>query len=250
MSLSEERQRGSLDVLMATPLSTRTIVLGKWLSSFRLIPWLAVGPGILALALAVSPAISIPPLPYSSPRRPFSYYWRLHGDIPLNPGERLYACGVLVATILAHGAAITGLGLGLATWVRRQSRAIGMSVTLFATIALAWPMLARTLSGGASSPETIGLMAWSPLYVIAAIIEALAWRQPFARDLLMGAAVRAACVVVTSLIVLGVTIRTFDRCMGRMPERGRPGGTGPLKTVHSIPSRSPATGQRRTPPRR
>jgi hypothetical protein len=29
-SLAEERQRGSLDVLLATPLSTRSIVLGKW----------------------------------------------------------------------------------------------------------------------------------------------------------------------------------------------------------------------------
>ena len=29
MSMSEERQRGSLDVLAATPLSTRTIVLGN-----------------------------------------------------------------------------------------------------------------------------------------------------------------------------------------------------------------------------
>jgi ABC-type transport system involved in multi-copper enzyme maturation permease subunit len=213
MALSEERQRGSLDVLMATPLSTRTIVMGKWLSSFRLIPWLAVGPGILALALAVSPAIT-------SPHGAYNPYWLHDDEIPLNLGERLYGCGVLVVTILAHGAAITGLGLGLATWVRRQSRAIGISVTLFVTIALAWPILALTLSGGSSSPETICRMAWSPLYVIAAIIEALAWRQPFARDLMAGAAVRAACVVIASLIVLGATIRTFDRCMGRMPEWG------------------------------
>jgi ABC-type transport system involved in multi-copper enzyme maturation permease subunit len=214
MSLSEERQRGSLDVLMATPLSTRTIVLGKWFSSFRLIPWLAVGPGILALALAVSPAVSDPPRHYR--------YWLDNGEPALDLGERLYGCGVLVATILAHGAAITGIGLALATWIRRQSRAIGMSVTLFVTIAVAWPMLARTLSGGASESETIGRMAWSPLYVIEAIIEALAWPQPFARGLFMGAAVRDACVVIASLLVLGAAIRTFDRCMGRMPEWSRP----------------------------
>src|SRR5436309_2296989 len=35
MSLAEERQRGSLDVLLATPLSTRSIVLSKWLGAFR-----------------------------------------------------------------------------------------------------------------------------------------------------------------------------------------------------------------------
>ena len=30
-ALAEERARGSLDVLLATPLSTRSIVVGKWL---------------------------------------------------------------------------------------------------------------------------------------------------------------------------------------------------------------------------
>ncbi len=215
MSLSEERQRGSLDVLMATPLSTRTIVLGKWLSSFRLIPWLAVGPGILALALAVSPAVL-------SPIRPYYQYGLHDDDLPLNLGERLYACGVLVATIVAHGAAITGLGLVLATWVRRQSRAIGMSVTLFVTIAVAWPMLNWAMSDRASESATICQMAWSPIYAVGAIIEALAWHQPFARDLLMGAAVRAGCMVIASLIFLWATIWTFDRCMGRISERGRP----------------------------
>ena len=34
-SLAEERQRGSLDVLMATPLPTRAIVWGKWWGAFR-----------------------------------------------------------------------------------------------------------------------------------------------------------------------------------------------------------------------
>src|SRR5262249_28570934 len=37
-SLAEERQRGSLDVLLATPLSTRSIVLGKWWGGFRGVP--------------------------------------------------------------------------------------------------------------------------------------------------------------------------------------------------------------------
>ncbi len=55
MSLSEERQRGSLDVLMATPLSTRSIVVGKWLSVFRIVPWLAAGPALIGLALAIEP---------------------------------------------------------------------------------------------------------------------------------------------------------------------------------------------------
>ena len=43
-SLAEERVRGSLDMLMTTPLSTNEIVIGKWLGSFRLVPALAILP--------------------------------------------------------------------------------------------------------------------------------------------------------------------------------------------------------------
>ena len=48
-SLSEERARGSLDVLMTTPLSTREIVLGKWSGTFRRVPSMAILPVIVVL---------------------------------------------------------------------------------------------------------------------------------------------------------------------------------------------------------
>ena len=54
MSMSEERQRGSLDLLAATTLSTPTIVLGKWLGTLRLVPLLAIGPGLVGFALATA----------------------------------------------------------------------------------------------------------------------------------------------------------------------------------------------------
>ncbi|MBY0398178.1 MAG: hypothetical protein K2X91_17165, partial [Thermoleophilia bacterium] len=51
-SLSEERQRGSLDVLMTTPLSTRSIVWGKWWGAFRGIGPLLILPTAVGLSLA------------------------------------------------------------------------------------------------------------------------------------------------------------------------------------------------------
>ena len=36
-SMAEERQRGSLDILAATTLSSREIVIGKWMGTFRLV---------------------------------------------------------------------------------------------------------------------------------------------------------------------------------------------------------------------
>ena len=45
-SMAEERQRGSLDILAATALSTRAIVVGKWLGTFRLVVAHGHRPGI------------------------------------------------------------------------------------------------------------------------------------------------------------------------------------------------------------
>ena len=53
-SMAEERQRGSLDLLAATALSTRDIVIGKWLGTFRLVWPMTIGPGLLALAMATA----------------------------------------------------------------------------------------------------------------------------------------------------------------------------------------------------
>ena len=43
-SLAEERDRGGLDVIMATPLETREIVWGKWWGTFAMVPRLAILP--------------------------------------------------------------------------------------------------------------------------------------------------------------------------------------------------------------
>src|SRR5439155_23444818 len=63
--LAEERARGSLDVLLTTPLSTRSIVWGKWRGAFRLVPWLALLPAINVSVVAkdgVTPPIMTPPV--------------------------------------------------------------------------------------------------------------------------------------------------------------------------------------------
>ena len=74
-SMAEERQRGSLDLLAATTLSTPTIVLGKWLGTLRHVALLAIGPGLLGLALAMADKV-----PADDPaRRPGAV---LRGGVP------------------------------------------------------------------------------------------------------------------------------------------------------------------------
>ena len=52
-SLAEDRARGSLEVLLSTPLPTHSLVSGKWLAHYRVVPWLALLPGVVAVAHAI-----------------------------------------------------------------------------------------------------------------------------------------------------------------------------------------------------
>src|SRR5262245_4911871 len=61
-SLAEERQRGSLDVLLSTPLPTRSILLGKWWAAFRGVPPLAALPMLIAAVLAKHTGFALSPL--------------------------------------------------------------------------------------------------------------------------------------------------------------------------------------------
>ena len=110
-SMAEERQRGSLDLLAATTLSTPTIVLGKWLATLRQVALLAIGPGLLGLglALAVKAPLTIPPGILPGLRAKY------HGQ--LSDGALLFGACLLITTILAHGALIASIGLALAVWI-------------------------------------------------------------------------------------------------------------------------------------
>ncbi|MGP0065656.1 MAG: ABC transporter permease [Isosphaeraceae bacterium] len=202
MSLSEERQRGSLDVLMTTPLSTRSIVLGKWLSTFRLVPWIVIGPGLLAMALAASPIL----------------VWR-RGSM-FGTGVYLYGGALVVVTILAHGAAITSMGLILATWIVRQSRAIGISVTLFVLTAIAWPLVSLVCSPRLAALSNLRGAALSPIFTVAALVEEFPGARDGFKDFLWAVTAWDACAIVAAIGLLGWTVRSFNHCLGRIDEKG------------------------------
>ena len=67
-ALAEERARGSLDVLLATPLSTREIVIAKWWGVYR--KALVLAP--LPLYVGIFMAASIPELPIWATSRPYN----------------------------------------------------------------------------------------------------------------------------------------------------------------------------------
>jgi ABC-type transport system involved in multi-copper enzyme maturation permease subunit len=193
MSLSEERQQSSLDVLVVTPLSTRSIVLGKWLGVFRLVPGLTIGPGLVVLALA-------------------TVYDRV-----LTIEVRLFHVGLLVATILVHGALITSVGVALATWVKHQSRAISLSVCSFLFVSLCWPITAYAL---APWRYASGLAALSPITATALLID-IGMIRGDVRSFHFWVSFWDVMVAYGAFGLFVLTVHSFDRCFGRMPERVR-----------------------------
>jgi ABC-type transport system involved in multi-copper enzyme maturation permease subunit len=150
MSMSEERQRGSLDLLAATTLSTPTIVLGKWLGTLRHLALLVVAPALMGFALATADKAPQPIPVGSAPR----YYAEISG------GALLVGAGLLVATILVHGALIASIGLALATWMRRQGRAIAFGVGFAVMVGAGWPIL---IFASRMGPEGQGIASLSPI---------------------------------------------------------------------------------------
>jgi ABC-type transport system involved in multi-copper enzyme maturation permease subunit len=193
-SLAEERLRGSLDVLLATPLSTRTILWGKWYGAFRPVPRLAILPLGVACCLAARSG---------------------------------YSFGVvfLLGLLLAYGAAITSLGLALATWLPRLGRAVGATVAAYVVFTVGWIILVATVFRNANSFST-GLAVGSPFFGLAFGTMGIEERQFMPRELkeslwlwvafwtLAHSAAAAALFV--------ATLRTFDRCLGRAPETPLP----------------------------
>jgi ABC-type transport system involved in multi-copper enzyme maturation permease subunit len=217
MSLAEERRRGSLDVLLATPLSTRTIVWGKWMGTFRRVPWLAIGPGIMALALATAGP-------------PTEVITRLVPD--LSVAERLFGVGLFVATLLIHGAAIASIGLLLATVFRRQALATAIGVSLFLLVTIGWPFLVfnTTHTSGPNTP----VAALSPLMVAADFVDGLAFRTFHFRSYMSSVILWDMLLAVVAIVLLEWTVRTFDRCLGRMPERGAATRPDPIENARAV----------------
>ncbi len=225
-ALAEERARGSLDVLLATPLSTRSIVLAKWWGTYRPVLVLAVMPVYVSVFLAGA-VLDIPG-------------WAVNlrfarAAVPLNVWDRILAVCCGVAEFLVSSAVIVSLGLALSTWVRRLNRAIVLSVIAYFLTAIIWvvalEMIFNLFLRLAQSPDWPDRYRW--LYQCAISVSPIAGpMKPV--DMLTGVELHprirmwmgiAAVIVIKATIawfLLWLTIKTFDRCVGRMPESGSP----------------------------
>jgi ABC-type transport system involved in multi-copper enzyme maturation permease subunit len=189
-SLAEERVRGSLDVLLATPLSTRSILAGKWWGSFQQVAMVAFWPAVTA-------------------------------GLIMTQSTNWIGYLLLLALILAYGAVITSFGLALATWVSRLGRAVALCVSAYVTFSIGWLIFV----GVFFSPTSVvaSMILGSPPYGAVIATLALLPAGHFmpgdeAGRIVLGEIVWIVVGFLTSALLFMLTVATFDRCLGRMSE--------------------------------
>ena len=147
-SLSEERTRGSLDVLLATPLPTASIVWGKWWGAFRIVPLLAFWPTVV---------IGVHPWSHSTSNACLKTTAPMAVPSSSTTGLETFLVVQMAMIVLVHGAAITSLGLAVATWIPRPGRAVRpFRVAAYVLVSVGWTdpdsHPDRTRTGGRRAP--------------------------------------------------------------------------------------------------
>jgi hypothetical protein len=128
---------------------------------------------------------------------------------------RYWGVALMAALILAYGAAITSLGLALATWIPRMGRAAALTVGLYTFMSIAWIPLTFSVFPGA---DGMGIAAGSPPMGVGAYSSMLAGNgtpREFATQTLWTLFWTIAYGGV-ALALLLATLGTFNRCLGRI----------------------------------
>ncbi|HEV3449104.1 MAG TPA: ABC transporter permease, partial [Gemmataceae bacterium] len=184
-SLIEERDRGSLDVLLTTPLPSWHIIAAKWLASYRQVLPLAFFPALLAYVLA----------PAGNP-------WP---DVTR-----------MLGLVLGYGAVITSLGLGLATWIKQPSRALTMSVTIYVLVSISWLPIAMLSERLGFTGSCLALA--SPFFMVRELTNAALYHRGEMDVWDAWAALWTAAYPWVAACLFLMTLKTFDRCLGRLKE--------------------------------
>jgi ABC-type transport system involved in multi-copper enzyme maturation permease subunit len=182
-SLAEERARGSLDLLLSTPLSTRQIVAGKWLGGFRSVPLLAILPALLIWA----------------------------EDYVAETGK-WWLCPMMIAFVLCAGAAITSLGLAMATRISRVGRAIGLTLSVYVLVTIGWVALVSIMYG----PPAQRLILASPMcFAVMTTMEAGMIRI---HPMFGGGLFWVIFYALAAAALFLATLTSFDRRLGRIDD--------------------------------
>ncbi len=189
-SLAEERVRNSFDVLLTTPLPTRAIVWGKWLGVYRKVFWLLLLPVLLTSSIA---------------------YFDISAPVP---EDRWRFPLVLGALILTWGAAITSLGLALATAMASLPRAVASSVSAY--VALSVGLLFVMVVWSPPHPNEFAMA--SPFFG-ATVLTAYLREVRGDEDICLAGAFWAVGFLASAVVLYVGVLLSFNYFMGRMSGR-------------------------------
>jgi hypothetical protein len=241
---------------MSTPIPTRSIVLGKWWGAFRLVPWLALLPGFGASVVAAT-APERPPVPIRA-IGPGGVRIMAPPVPPLELIDRVAAGALPFLSTIAQGAFIVSVGVLLAVWIKKPGRAMAASVVLYVVGSIGmlfllelgvFDALFKLLYGflhaqgySTNVRDHLGTLVVFALFFCTALggqeepLGLLMNGREADRSLvwfmLTGAIV---LTLLASLFVLGLTLLTFNRCMGRVGERPRKPGQPPRSALRIAP---------------
>jgi ABC-type transport system involved in multi-copper enzyme maturation permease subunit len=219
-ALAEERALGSLDALLATPLSTRSILMAKWWGMYRRVLVLALVPLYAGFFMAAT----APDVPVW-----FGNFQFPRPLVPLNNWDRVIAPTFCLADFLASGALIVSWGLVLATWVPRLGRAVALSVIVYFLLAIGWPLLIELLFSKLFFPQVRNwyeqsrvlhdcLMSFSSLGSMSPISELQGFGFRARGPLWIGLGTVILIKFAIAGLLFWLTAKTFDRCLGRISE--------------------------------
>jgi hypothetical protein len=135
---------------------------------------------------------------------------------------RYAGVGLVMGLVLSYGAALSSFGLGLSTWIPHTARAATLGVAAHVLVTVGWFFLIVAMTPGAPGFRGPGLAAASPFCAVG--FTTIAMQVTRANDW-------SECVgwmvfwisaeLVLAAALLGATLATFDRCVGRISVRSR-----------------------------
>jgi hypothetical protein len=213
--------------------------------AFRLVPLLAIGPALVAVAMATAPmafrvARTVKPLPgggsvsIQTDGEGETYVmttdgsgratYRLATDAEIaeagpaptqTRGALLRIAALASVTVVVHGAAFVSLGAALGVWSRRRSRAVAATVGLVLVVTVAWPTVFLFIFGDPNDPRW-GLALASVLWAYFCLL--FHWGRPAVIAIATASVVYWDVILLLSAAVIsGLAIRTLSRRSRRDP---------------------------------
>jgi ABC-type transport system involved in multi-copper enzyme maturation permease subunit len=188
-SLAEERTRGSLDVLLTTPITTLQVLAGKWGGAWRILPKLMILPALNSVILVLG-------------------------------SSRWHRWILFLILTSSYGAFVISVGLACATWISRPGRAIAASISSCVIFNALVFMLLVLVSSSDNYRPIINHVSFASSMTgtcdATLSLEFTPYRTQYQEPSLTG--ILAICCVkqyLMAAVIFLATWATFDRCLGR-----------------------------------